>query len=118
MDVLERRIVYAIPRGLCYVHSNKYQNNTRVCVSTVRRECTYIILFLKRRNQSINNDKKGDLYTSVYILLMTSQSIADDVTMTRQLWRDHVNGDISSLDIDFIHGDIHEQSCKNIYYKL
>ena len=26
---------------------------------------------------------------------MTSQSIADDVTITRQLWRDHVNSDIS-----------------------
>ena len=25
---------------------------------------------------------------------MTSQSIADDVTMTRQLWRDHVSSDI------------------------
>ena len=46
---------------------------------------------------------------------MTSQSIADDVTMTRQLWRDHDNDDISSLDIDFIHGDIHDQSCKNIH---
>ena len=28
------------------------------------------------------------------LLLMTSQSIADDVTMTRQLWRDHVNREI------------------------
>ena len=25
---------------------------------------------------------------------MTSRSIADDVTITRQLWRDHVNNDI------------------------
>ena len=31
--------------------------------------------------------------------------------MTSQLWRDHVN--ISySLDIDFIHGDIHSRLCK------
>ena len=45
---------------------------------------------------------------------MTSQSIADDVTMTRHLWHDHVNNDIyNSLDIDFIHGDIHGRSCKN-----
>ena len=42
---------------------------------------------------------------------MTSQSIADDVTIARQLWRGHVNSDIS-LDIDFIHGDIHGRSCK------
>ena len=38
--------------------------------------------------------KTSDLYTSVYILLMMSKSIADDVTMARQLWRDHVNNDI------------------------
>ena len=30
----------------------------------------------------------------VVVLLMTSQSIADDVTMTRQLWRDYVNRDM------------------------
>ena len=35
--------------------------------------------------------KNGDLHTSVYILLMTPQSIADDVTKARQLWRDRVN---------------------------
>ena len=34
--------------------------------------------------------KNGDLHTSVYILPMTSYSIADNVTMAR---RDHVNND-------------------------
>ena len=29
-----------------------------------------------------------------YILLMTSQMIADNITMTRQLGRDHMNSDI------------------------
>ena len=43
--------------------------------------------------QSINNDKNGDLHTWVYSLLMTSQSIADDDTMTRRLGRNHVNND-------------------------
>ena len=43
-------------------------------------------------------------------LLITSQSIADYVIMTRQLWRDHMNND-NSLDIDFIRGDIHGRSC-------
>ena len=46
---------------------------------------------------------------------MTSQSIADDDTMTRQLWRDHVN---NSLDVDLIHGDIHDRSCKETQYLL
>ena len=71
---------------------NKYQNNTRVSAETVCHESTYIILFLTRHNESINDDKNDDLYTSslyltcsFFVLLMTSQSIADDVTMTRQL---------------------------------
>ena len=47
----------------------------------------------------MNNDKKDHLYTSSPCLTPSfsfddeSQSIADDVTMTRQLWRDHVNTD-------------------------
>ena len=80
---------------------NKHQNNTRVSAETVRHESTYIILFPTRHNESINYDKKDDLYTttpcltrSVVVLLMTSQSIADDVTMTRQFGRDHANSDI------------------------
>ena len=87
----------------------KHQTNTRVSAETVRRESAYIILFLKRHNESINDDENDDPYTSspcltrsVFVLLMTSQSIADDVTMIRQFWRDHVNNDIY-----FIHGDIH-----------
>ena len=43
---------------------------------------------------------------------MTSQSIADDVIMTRQLRRDHAIP--NSLVIDFIHGDIHGGSCKKL----
>ena len=52
-------------------------------------------------NKSINDNKIDNLYTSslcltrsVYILLMMSLSIADDVTVTRQLWCDHMNGDV------------------------
>ena len=33
-------------------------------------------------------------HTFDFVLLMTSQSIADDVTMTRQLWCDYLNSDI------------------------
>ena len=42
-----------------------------------------------------------------------SQSIADDVTMSWELWRYHVNSDI-----DFIHSDIHGRSCKNLLLPL
>ena len=78
---------------------NKHTNNTRVSTETVRHENAYIILFLTRHKESINGDKNEDVYTSspclirsVFILLM-SQSSADNVTMTRQLWRGHVNTD-------------------------
>ena len=71
---------------------------TRVSTETVHHESTYVILFLTRHNDYINDDKNDDLYTpspcltrSVFVLLMTSQSIAYDVTMTRHLRRDHVN---------------------------
>ena len=67
----------------------------------VRHESTYIILFLTRHNDSINVDKNDDIYTTypcltrlIFVLLMPSQSIADGVTITRQLWCDHVNSDI------------------------
>ena len=80
---------------------NKYQNNTRVSTETVRHKSTYIILFLTQHNKSTNNDKNDNLYTlssclthSTFFLLMMSLSIADDVTMTGQLWRDQVNNDI------------------------
>ena len=66
----------------------------------VHHESIYIILFLTWYNESINDDKNDDLSTSSpclsrsgFILLMTSQSIADDVKMTRQSWHDHVNSD-------------------------
>ena len=59
---------------------NKYQNNTPVSAETVRHESTYIILFLTRHNESINNYKNDVLYTtspcptrSVSVLLVTSQ---------------------------------------------
>ena len=80
---------------------NNRKNNPLVIAETVRQTSTYIILFLTRHNVSINDDKNDNLYTlsqclirSVFVLLMRSQSIADDVTMTRQLWRDHMNSDI------------------------
>ena len=97
----ERVILVYIPE-LRSNEGNKYQNYTWVSTETVRHENTYIILFLTWHTESINDDKNDDLYTSapcltglVFILPMTSQSIANDVTMTRQLWHDHVNSDIS-----------------------
>ena len=59
------------------------------------------MLFLPRYKKSINDDKNDDLHTSklcltnsVYILEMSSKSIAGDITMSRQMWRDHTKSDI------------------------
>ena len=126
MYVLEWRIVSALMRGSFWClfpelrskEGNKYQNNTRASVETVRHESTYIILFLTRHNESMNDYKNDELYTSSPCrtrfsfcwwrpnrLLMTSQ------------WPDNCDAItwivISySLDIDFIHGDMHGRSCK------
>ena len=119
--VFEWGTVSALMRGLFWClfpelrgnEGNKYQNNTPVSAETVRHESTYINLFLTRYNESINDAKNDDLYTSsqcltrsVFVLLMTSQSIADDVKMTDNC--DAIKWIVifKSLDIDFIHGDI------------
>ena len=97
MHVLEWRTVHATMEKVILAFI-KHQSNTRVSSLQFVTGVTYIILFLAQHNDSINYDKNDDLHTStpcltrsVNILLMTSQLIADDVTMTRQLWRDHVN---------------------------
>ena len=101
MYELEWRTVYAFTRGLRSNEGNKHHKNTRVSAWTVHHENAYIILFLTQHNESINDDKNDDLHAStqwptrsVYILLMTYQSIADDVTMTRPLWCDRVISNI------------------------
>ena len=85
----------------CFNSRNKHKNNTRKSADSSSREYMYIILFLVRQNESINEIKNEYLHTStpcltgsVYVQLVTSQSITDDVTMTRQLWHEHANGDI------------------------
>ena len=109
MYVLEWQTVLALMRGLFWClfpalrsnEGNKHQNNTRVSAETFRHESTYIVLFPTWHDEAINDDNNKDLYTSppcltrwVFVLLMTLQSIADDVKMSRKLWRDHVNSDI------------------------
>ena len=66
---------------------------------TVCQESIYIILFLN--NKSINDPDHNNLGTStpcftrlVNVPFMMSQLIADDVTMTRQLWCWHMKIDI------------------------
>ena len=60
--------------------------NTKITLVTitVRHKSAYIILFLTQHNESING--LSPCFTrALYVLLVTSQLIGDDVTMTRQL---------------------------------
>ena len=95
-----RRLFWYLLHKLQSNKGNKHQNNTQVSAETVHHESTYNVLFLTWHNESINDNKNDNLYTSspcltclVFVLLMTSQSIPDDITITRQLWCDHVNND-------------------------
>ena len=98
---------------------NKYQNNTRVGSETVRHESTYIILFLTRHNEHINDDKNNYLYTSSPCLTHSGFVCwwrHDWLLMTSQ-WPNNCDAITwimisNSLDIDFIHGDIHGRPCK------
>ena len=93
-----KRVIWCLFPELQSNKRNEYQNNTRVITEKGCHESTYIIVFLTWHTESINDDKNDDFYTSSpclirsgLVLLMTSQLIADYITMTRQLWRGHVN---------------------------
>ena len=115
------RVILGLFSELRSNEGNKHQNNIRVGAETARHESTYATLFLTRYNESINV-KKTTIFSHrprvslVFILLMTSQSIVDDVTLNWQLWRDHVKMIANSSDIDFIHCDLHGRSCKKWTY--
>ena len=49
---------------------------------------------------------------------MTSQSVADDVTIARKLRLEYEKNISNSLDIDFIHGDIHGRSWRYVQPKM
>ena len=76
-----RRVILCLFPELLSNKGNKYKNNTRVSAETVRHESAYIILFLIWHNESINDDKKDDPYTSSPCLCP-----ADNVTIDCR-WR-------------------------------
>ena len=47
---------YFLFPGLRSSEGNKHQINARVSAETARHDCTYIILFLTRHNESIKDD--------------------------------------------------------------
>ena len=100
-DALNKNTIECSCNMIQYIKNNVC---TRVmnCFSAYERVILFWFLFPNDLHTS-----SSCLTHSVSVLLMTSQSIADDITMTRQFWRDHVNSDV-----DFIHDDIHNRSCK------
>ena len=130
MYVFSWRTVSALTRGLfrCLFpellsnEGNKYQNNARVSAETVRHESTYIILFFIRQNESINNYEKTTSFTHRPHVSLARFSFCwwhrSRLLMTSQ-WLDNCDAITwivisNSLDIDFIHGDIHGRSCKKV----
>ena len=130
MYVLEWWTVSAIARGLfCCLfpelwsnEGNKHQNNTQVSAETVRHNSTYIILFLIWQNDSINDDKNDDLYTSSPCLTRFSFCWwRHNLFLMTSQWPDNCDAIMwlmisNSLDINFIHSDILGRSWKKIWY--
>ena len=98
--------------GIYYIN---YQNNIRGSATTLRHESIYIILLFTRHTDP-HLTKKTTLFPPRpdHILQMTSQSVADDVTIARKLRLEYEKNISSSLDIDFIHGDIHNRSWRYV----
>ena len=95
-DYEKYQIGFSRPRHFakCFTHSThfilgrKYQRSAFLDFCDGTRIFLHIILYRTWHNESINDDKKSDLHTlsssltrSVYVLLLMSQSVADDVTM-------------------------------------
>ena len=58
------RVIVVLISRVAKERENKHQNKTRVSAAIVRHESTYIILFLAQHNESINDGKNDDFYTS------------------------------------------------------
>ena len=97
------------------MRSNKHQNNTRVSAETVHHQSTHIILFLARHIESINDGKNDDLYTSSQRLTCSVFVLRHNRLLMTSQWPDNCDAITwivitNSLDIVFIHGDIHDRS--------
>ena len=118
------RVIVVLISRVAKEQWNKHQNKTRVSAAIARHESTYIILFLAQHNESIKHGKNDDFYTSSPCLarfsfcwwhrnrlMMTSQWPAICDAITRIVIS-------NSLDVDFIHGDIHGRWCKNASFSF
>ena len=117
----ERVILVFISRVAQF--GNKHQkNNPRVSAETVRHESTYIIVLLTRHNESIHDDRTR-IFTHRPRVSLARCTFCwwrhNRLVMTSK-WPDNCDANTwqvisNSLDIDFIHGDIHDQSCKKMW---
>ena len=132
MYVLEWRIVSALTRWLFWClfselrsnEGNGHQNTTPVSAETVRHASTYIILFLTRHTESINDDKTT-IFTHrrrVSLVRFSSWWWRHNRLLMMSQWPDSCDAITwimisSSINIDFIHGDIHGRSFKDVYFQ-
>ena len=126
MYVLEWRIVSSLTKELFWClfpelrsnKGNKYQNYTRMSAETIRHKSTYVILFLTRHNESINEYKTTSFTRRPRVSLARFSFCwwRHNRLLTSQ-WLDNCDAITwivisNTLNIDYIHGDIHGQSCK------
>ena len=104
-----------------YRYALLFTKLVRVSVETARHESTYFILLHAGHNEQINDDKTTT-FTHRPRVVLTWSSFCYDVTI--DCWRhnnetqSHKSLMSNSSDIDFIHSDIHDRSCKNRYYLI
>ena len=92
---------------------------------TVRHESAYIILFFTWHNKSINNDKNVSIYMSSQCLTARFSFCwwCNNRLLMKLQWPDNCYAITwivisNSLDIDFIHSDIHGRLCKKLLYQV
>ena len=112
----------------CKATRYKTPKLTVECINSLLWEyIQYITLFLTWHNESINDDKNNDFHTltlcltcTVYVLLLMSQLIADDITNALRvatiLMRSRDKQYLTHY-ISIIYGNIHGRSCKKDGYQ-
>ena len=134
MYVLLWRTISALTRGLfCCLfpdllskEGNKHQTNTRVSAETVRYESTYIIFNFLHDKTDPKMMIKTTIFTHhprVSLARFSFSCWRHNRMLMRSLWPDSCDAITwimisSSLDIDFIHGDIPRRPCKNKHFVI
>ena len=104
--------------------ANDYQNNTWVKTEMVHQQSIHIILFLTQHNEFINAIKTMILtHLSRVSLAQFSFCWCHNRLLRTSYWPENRDAIMwimisNSLDIDFIHSNIHSRLCKNVCFPI